>query len=73
MDNKIYAFSSALTIVRDILAWVQGQPDFADPDVDAPELTPKTVNAVGKYLEEIADGDEWLESLAYEWRNCTSL
>ncbi|MBQ6664171.1 MAG: hypothetical protein IJM68_01150 [Synergistaceae bacterium] len=58
---------------RDMLAWILEQPDFTDPDAGAPELTSETVNAAGEYLEGIAGRDEWLESLACEWRSCSTL
>lgn len=46
-----------------VFEWIEGQPDFIDPDSDAPEKTPEYMQAAAELLRKLTD-DELLLSFA---------
>ena len=55
----------------DILAWVEGQPEFADPDPENPEKTPGYFHVAADVLRRHMGWEPFLFRLADRWENFT--
>lgn len=49
-----------------VFEWVEGHPDFTDPDPDASEKTPEYMQAAAELLRRLTD-DELLLGFADKW------
>ena len=68
VEKMLNALSKeTVDLEEDILVWVEGQPEFADPDPESPEKTPAYFQAAADVLRMHTGGEPFLMELANYW------